>query len=71
MSAVARVTAAYAAIEVADRPEVWITLRPAAESLAEAAGIDAAVAAGGQLPLAGLVAAVRSEEHTSELQSPC
>ena len=59
MSAVARVTAAYAAIDAAGRPEVWITLRPAAEALAEAAAIDAAVAAGEQLPLAGLVAAVK------------
>src|SRR3984885_1264770 len=59
MSAVARVTAAYAAIEAAGRPEIWITLRPAAEALAEAAAIDAAVAAGAQLPLAGLVAAVK------------
>ena len=58
-SAVARVTAAYAAIDAAGRPEVWITLRPAAEALAEAAATDAAVAAGGQLPLAGLVAAVK------------
>ena len=59
MSAVARVTAAYAAIDAAGRPEVWITLRPAAEALADAAAIDAAVAAGEQLPLAGLVAAVK------------
>ena len=59
MSAVARVTAAYASIDAADRPEVWITLRPAAGALAEAAAIDAAVAAGEQLPLAGLVAAVK------------
>jgi allophanate hydrolase len=59
MSAVARVTAAYAAIDAAGRPEVWITLRPAAEALAEAAAIDAAVAAGELLPLAGLVAAVK------------
>ena len=59
MSAVARVTAAYAAIEAADRPEVWIALRPAAEALAEAAAVDAAVAAGEQLTLAGLVAAVK------------
>ena len=59
MSAVARVTAAYASIDAADRPEVWITLRPAAEALAEAAAIDAAVAAGEQLPLAGLVVAVK------------
>jgi allophanate hydrolase len=59
MNAVARVTAAYASIDAAGRPEVWITLRPAAEALAEAAAIDAAVAAGEQLPLAGLVAAVK------------
>jgi hypothetical protein len=59
MSAVARVTAAYAAIGTAARPEVWITLRPAAEALAEAAAVDAAVTAGRQLPLAGLVAAVK------------
>jgi allophanate hydrolase len=59
VSAVARVTAAYAAIDAAGRPEVWITLRPAAEALADAAEIDAAVAAGAQLPLASLVAAVK------------
>jgi allophanate hydrolase len=59
MSAVVRVTAAYAAIGVASRPEVWITLRPAAEALAEATAVDAAVTAGGRLPLAGLVAAVK------------
>ncbi|HEY5400900.1 MAG TPA: allophanate hydrolase [Trebonia sp.] len=59
MSAVARVTAAYASIDAAGRPEVWISLRPAAEALAEAAAIDAAVAVGEQLPLAGLVAAVK------------
>src|ERR1700691_1343805 len=59
MSAVERVTAAYAAIDAVGRPEVWVTLRPAAEALAEAAAIDAAVAAGEELPLAGLVAAVK------------
>jgi allophanate hydrolase len=59
VSAVARVTAAYASIDAVGRPEVWITLRPAAEALAEAAAVDAAVAAGERLPLAGLVAAVK------------
>jgi allophanate hydrolase len=59
VSAVARVTAAYASIDAVGRPEVWITLRPAPEALAEAAAIDAAVAVGEQLPLAGLVAAVK------------
>ncbi|HEY1819834.1 MAG TPA: allophanate hydrolase [Trebonia sp.] len=59
VSTIERVRAAYAAIRAADRPEVWITLRPASEALAEAAGIDARVAAGESLPLAGLVAAVK------------
>ena len=59
MSAVARVTAACAAIKAASRPEVWITLRPAAEALAEAEAVDARAAAGDWLPLAGLVAAVK------------
>jgi allophanate hydrolase len=58
VSAVERVRAAYAAIEKAGRPEVWITLRPAGEVLAEAASIDASEA-GQSLPLAGLVAAVK------------
>ena len=56
---VERVRAAYAAIAAAGRPEVWITLRPPGEALAEAAVIDASVADGKVLPLAGLVAAVK------------
>jgi allophanate hydrolase len=59
VSAVERVTAAYAAVDAVDRPEVWITLRPAADVLAEAEAIDARTAAGEALPLAGLVAAVK------------
>ncbi len=59
VSAVERVRAAYAAIAAAGRPEVWITLRPAEEALAEAAVIDASVSDGAELPLAGLVAAVK------------
>jgi allophanate hydrolase len=59
MSAFERVRAAYAAIDAAGRPEVWITLRPAADALAEAEVIDARTAAGEALPLAGLVAAVK------------
>ncbi|MFF0736383.1 allophanate hydrolase [Streptomyces chartreusis] len=53
MTPTERVEAAYARIEAADRPEIWIRLRPRHEVLAEAAGIDP------QLPLAGLVAAVK------------
>jgi len=56
---VERVRAAYAAIDAAGRPEIWITLRPASEALAEAAAIDISVAEGADLPLAGLVAAVK------------
>ena len=59
MSAVERVRAAYTAIDAADRPEVWITLRPPADALAEADAIDARAAAGEALQLAGLVAAVK------------
>ena len=59
VSAADRVRTAYAAIAAARRPEVWITLRPAGEALAEAAGIDARVAGGADLPLAGLVVAVK------------
>jgi allophanate hydrolase len=59
VSTVDRVRAAYAAIGAAGRPEVWITLRPPGEALAEAALIDARVADGEMLPLAGLVAAVK------------
>lgn len=58
--AAARVRAALAAIEAVDRPEIWITVRPAEELLAEAARIDDAVAAGADLPLAGLLLAVKN-----------
>lgn len=55
-----RVRAALAALEALDRPEIWITLRGADELLAEAASIDAAVAGGADLPLAGLLVAVKN-----------
>ena len=57
MTAAERVRAAYGAIEAADRPEIWITLRPLADALADARAVDAA---GPDLPLAGLVAAVKN-----------
>ena len=58
-NAAERVRAAYAAIAAAGRPEVWITLRPASEALAEAAEVETRVTGGADLPLAGLVAAVK------------
>jgi allophanate hydrolase len=58
--ATARVRAALAAIEAADRPEIWITVRAADALLADAAAVDDAVAAGGDLPLAGLLLAVKN-----------
>ncbi|MFC8243894.1 allophanate hydrolase [Streptomyces chartreusis] len=53
MTPTERVEAAYDRIDSADRPEIWIHLRPRHEVLSEAAGIDP------ELPLAGLVAAVK------------
>ncbi|MDP9889387.1 allophanate hydrolase [Pseudarthrobacter enclensis] len=59
-NATRRVKAALAAIDAVDRPEIWITLRGADDLLAEAAAIDAAVAGGADLPLAGLLLAVKN-----------
>ncbi len=59
MSSLARVRAAYTRLRAADRPELWISLRDEASAAAEAEAVDARVAAGETLPLAGLVAAVK------------
>lgn len=58
-STVSRVRAAYARIEAVDRPEIWIGLRPREEAEAEARAIDARVAAGEHLPLAGRLFAAK------------
>jgi allophanate hydrolase len=55
MTAVERVRAAFARIEEVERPEIWITLRPMADVLADAAAVDAR----SSLPLAGTVVAVK------------
>lgn len=55
-----RVRAALAAVEAVQRPEIWISLRSGDELLAEAAAVDAATAAGEELPLAGLLLAVKN-----------
>ncbi|MDO3650754.1 allophanate hydrolase [Nocardia mangyaensis] len=58
-SVTARVAAAYARIAEADRPEVWITLRPRDELAAEAVELERRLAEGAELPLAGLLVAVK------------
>jgi allophanate hydrolase len=58
-SVTSRVTAALAAIDAVDRPEIWIKVRGRDELLAEAARIDNDASAGG-LPLAGLLLAVKN-----------
>ncbi|HST86027.1 MAG TPA: allophanate hydrolase [Kineosporiaceae bacterium] len=59
MTAVDRVLAAFERIAEVDRPEIWITLRDLDEVLADAVLVDAAVAAGETLPLAGRLLAVK------------
>ncbi|MEU0497398.1 allophanate hydrolase [Mycobacterium sp. NPDC006124] len=67
MTAVERVRAAYAAIDAAARPEIWIALRSMADVLADAEAVDAAVLGGAELPLAGLVAAVKNNVDVAGL----
>ncbi|TCN54260.1 allophanate hydrolase [Rhodococcus sp. SMB37] len=62
-----RARRALSRIEEVDRPEVWITLRDAADILADAAAVDARVAAGETLPLAGLVVAVKDNVDVAGL----
>jgi len=59
VTAVDRVLAAFERIAEVDRPEIWITLRDLDEVLADAVLVDAAVAAGETLPLAGRLLAVK------------
>lgn len=54
-----RVRDAYRRIAAVDRPEVWITLRPEADALADAAAVEQRLAAGEDLALAGTVLAVK------------
>ena len=59
MTAAEQVSAAYRRIAEVERPEVWIALRPEADVLADAAALDARVAAGQRPALAGLTLAVK------------
>ncbi|WP_327723745.1 allophanate hydrolase [Streptomyces europaeiscabiei] len=57
--ALTRVRMAYARIDAVNRPEIWIDLRPQPEVEAEARAIDARLAAGTHLPLAGRLFAAK------------
>lgn len=54
-----RVRRAYARIAEVDRPEVWISLLPESSAIAAARAVDARLADGAVLPLAGLTLAVK------------
>ncbi|MBB5911221.1 allophanate hydrolase [Nocardia transvalensis] len=63
----ARVAAAYARLAAADRPEVWITLRDRADVTDDAAAVERRLAAGADLPLAGLLVAVKDNVDVAGL----
>ena len=65
----AAVERSLARIAEVDRPEIWISLRPAADLVAEAVDVDARVAAGDDLPLAGLTVAVKDNIDVAGLQT--
>ena len=63
----ARVEQAFQRIEEVDRPEVWITLRRREDVLADAASVEARIAAGEHLPLAGRLVAVKDNVDVAGL----
>ncbi|MFD7476654.1 allophanate hydrolase [Streptomyces sp. NPDC059837] len=69
MSVLTRVQSAYARIETVDRPEIWIDLRPLAEVEKEAQAIDARLAAGEHLPLAGKLLAAKGNIDVAGLRT--
>ena len=64
-----RVDAAYARIEAAARPELWIDLRPQDAVLADAVVVEARLAAGERLPLAGTLVAVKGNIDVAGLRT--
>jgi allophanate hydrolase len=67
VSAAARVRRAYERIAAADRPEVWISLRPLDDALGMAEAVDARRTAGEELPLAGWTVAVKDNVDVAGL----
>ncbi|SPM33676.1 Asp-tRNAAsn/Glu-tRNAGln amidotransferase A subunit or related amidase [Mycobacterium rhizamassiliense] len=67
MTPTARVAAAFRRIAEVDRPEIWITLRDEADVLVDAGAVEARLAAGDTLPLAGLVVAVKDNVDVAGL----
>jgi allophanate hydrolase len=59
LGVVDRVRSAYRRIAEVDRPEVWITLRPEPDLVAEAEGLQRRLDRGEDLPMAGLLLAVK------------
>lgn len=68
-TAVDRVRAAYRRLSTVDRPEIWISLRDEDDALTEAATVDARVAAGENLPLAGTVAGIKDNIDVAGLDT--
>ncbi|HKS49558.1 MAG TPA: allophanate hydrolase [Amycolatopsis sp.] len=67
VSAHRQVLAAYERIAEADRPELWITLRPCEDVLVDAKAVDERVRAGERLPLAGMLVAVKDNVDVAGL----
>ncbi|UGQ13477.1 allophanate hydrolase [Yinghuangia sp. ASG 101] len=67
VSARGRVEEAFRRIKEVDRPEVWILARDEADVLADADRVDTRIAGGDELPLAGLVFAVKDNVDVAGL----
>ncbi|GAA2710095.1 allophanate hydrolase [Actinoplanes palleronii] len=62
-----RVRAAFDQLALEERPEAWITLRSLEAVLADAVVVEARLAAGEELPLAGRLVAVKDNIDVAEL----
>ena len=62
-----RVVRAFRRLAEVDRPEVWILLRSETDVLADARAVEERLAAGADLPLAGLLVAVKDNVDVAGL----